>query len=83
MNNIEFNVSILGNHEFDYGVEQLKNLRENITSKYVCSNFCYYKNKSRILEPYKIVDTGTKKIGFIGVLTPLTFSKTYAHNGLK
>ena len=77
MNNIEFNVSILGNHEFDYGVEQLKNLRENITSKYVCSNFCYYKNKSRIFEPYKIVDTGTKKIGFIGVLTPLTLTKTY------
>jgi len=77
MNNIEFNVSVLGNHEFDYGVEQLQNLRENITSKYVCSNFCYYKNKSRILEPYKIVDTGTKKIGFIGVLTPLTLTKTY------
>ena len=77
MNNIEFNVSILGNHEFDYGVEQLQKLRENITSKYVCSNFCYNKNKSRILEPYKIVDTGTKKIGFIGVLTPLTLTKTY------
>ena len=45
MNNIEFNVSVLGNHEFDYGVEQLQNLRENITSKYVCSNFCYYKTK--------------------------------------
>ena len=77
MNNIEFNVSILGNHEFDYGVEQLQKLRENITSKYICSNFCYYKNKSRIIEPYKIVDTGTKKIGFIGVLTPLTLTKTY------
>ena len=77
MNNIEFNVSILGNHEFDYGVEQLQKLRENITSKYVCSNFCYNKNKSRIFEPYKIVDTGTKKIGFIGVLTPLTLTKTY------
>jgi len=77
MNNIEFNVSILGNHEFDYGVEQLQKLRENITSKYVCSNFCFYKNKSRILEPYKIIDTGTKKIGFIGVLTPLTLTKTY------
>ena len=77
MNNIEFNVSILGNHEFDYGIEQLQKLRENITSKYVCSNFCYNKNKSRILEPYKIVDTGTKKIGFIGVLTPLTLTKTY------
>jgi 2',3'-cyclic-nucleotide 2'-phosphodiesterase (5'-nucleotidase family) len=77
MNNIEFNVSILGNHEFDYGIEQLQKLGENITNKYVCSNFCYNKNKSRILEPYKIIDTGKKKIGFIGVLTPLTLTKTY------
>jgi 2',3'-cyclic-nucleotide 2'-phosphodiesterase (5'-nucleotidase family) len=62
MNNIEFNVSILGNHEFDYGIEQLQKLGENITNKYVCSNFCYNKNKSRILEPYKIIDTGKKKL---------------------
>ena len=77
MNNIEFNVTILGNHEFDYGIEQLQKLGENITSKYVCSNFCYNKNKSPIFEPYKIVKAGNKTIGFIGVLTPLTLTKTY------
>ena len=77
MNNIEFNVTILGNHEFDYGIEQLQKLGENITSKYICSNFCYNKNKSTIFEPYKIVKAGNKTIGFIGVLTPLTLTKTY------
>ena len=77
MNNIDFNVTILGNHEFDYGIEQLLKLGENITSKYICSNFCYNKNKSIIFEPYKIVNASSKKIGFVGVLTPLTLIKTY------
>jgi 2',3'-cyclic-nucleotide 2'-phosphodiesterase (5'-nucleotidase family) len=51
-------------------------LGENITSKYISSNFCYRKNKTSIFNPYKIIEKGGKKIAFIGVLTPLTFSKT-------
>ena len=35
MNKIDFNVSILGNHEFDYGVDQLFKLGDNISSKYL------------------------------------------------
>jgi len=77
MNSIEFDVTILGNHEFDYGIEQLQKLGGNITSKYVCSNFCYNKNKSTIFDPYKIVKAGNKSIGFLSVLTPLTLTKTY------
>ena len=77
MNKLDFDVAILGNHEFDYGLEQLYKLGGNITSKYICANFCYRQNKSTIFEPYKIIDAGQKKVGFIGVLTPLTLSKTY------
>ena len=77
MNKIEFNVSILGNHEFDYGVDQLYKLGNNISSRYICSNFYYRKNKTRVFDPYKIIEIGNTKIGFIGILTPLTFSKTY------
>ena len=77
MNKVGFDVAILGNHEFDYGIEQLSKLGENITSKYISSNFCYKKNKTSIYNPYKIIEKGGKKIAFIGVITPLTFSKTY------
>ena len=77
MNKVGFDVAILGNHEFDYGIDQLSKLGENITSKYISSNFCYKKNKTSIFNPYKIIEKGGKKIAFIGVLTPLTFSKTY------
>jgi 2',3'-cyclic-nucleotide 2'-phosphodiesterase (5'-nucleotidase family) len=77
MNKIGFNVSTVGNHEFDYGVEQLKKLEENITSRYITANFCYRKNKTTLFNPYKIVEIGGKKIDFIGAVTPLTLSKTY------
>ena len=49
-------------------------LGKQISSTYINSNFCFNSNKSSIYEPYKIV---AKKIGFIGVVTPLTFTKTY------
>ena len=77
MNKIGFDVAILGNHEFDYGIEQLINLENNITCGYICANFCYRKNKTQIFKPYKIINKGGRKIAFIGILTPLTFSKTY------
>ena len=77
MNKVGFDVAILGNHEFDYGIDQLSKLGETITSKYISSNFCYKKNKTSVFNPYKIIEKGGKKIAFIGVLTPLTFSKTY------
>ena len=60
INNIEFDVSILGNHEFDYGVEQLQKLGENITNKYICSNFCYNKNKTTLFEPLKLLQQAIK-----------------------
>ena len=77
LNELEFDVAILGNHEFDYGIEQLLQLNKSITSTYICANFCYRKNKTKIFEPYKIIERGGKKVAFIGVLTPLTLSKTY------
>jgi 2',3'-cyclic-nucleotide 2'-phosphodiesterase (5'-nucleotidase family) len=46
-------------------------------SKYINLNACYKKNKTQLFEPSKILEVGNKKIGFVGVVTPLTFSKTY------
>ena len=80
MNTIEFDVVTIGNHEFDYGIEQLNICEEKLNCGYISANFCYRKNKTTIFPPYKIVDLGDKKIGFIGVTTPQTISKTYLHN---
>ena len=77
MNKINFDVNIIGNHEFDYTIENLKDLNSDINTKYICANFCTRKDKQPIFEPYTILEVGGKKIAFIGVVTPLTFSKTY------
>ena len=77
MNEIFFDVNVLGNHEFDYGVDRLKAINERMRTPYTCANF-WERNKNRpVFDPYKIIEKGGKKIAFIGVLTPLTFSKTY------
>ena len=77
MNKIQFNVTTIGNHEFDYGIEQLHNLNSKLSNKYICLNVLFRKNKTRVFEPSQIVEVGDTKIGFIGIVTPLTFSKTY------
>ena len=77
LNKIKFNAITLGNHEFDYGIPQLNNLNSKLTPKYISLNTIYRKNKTRLFEPSQIVEAGGKKIGFIGIVTPLTFSKTY------
>jgi len=53
MNKVGFDVAILGNHEFDYGIEQLSKLKENISSNYISSNFCYKKKKHQFLSLIK------------------------------
>ena len=80
MNKIGYDVSTIGNHEFDYGVEALNNCSKLLECGYINSNFCYRKNKSTIFEPYKIVTLGNIKLGFIGVITPLTLTKTYLNS---
>ena len=74
MNEIKFDVNILGNHEFDYGIDQLNLLQENMSTQYICANFCTRKDKKPVFAPYQILDVGSKKIAFISIITPLTFS---------
>ena len=80
MNEIKYDVAILGNHEFDYGLEQLEICSKKLNCGYISSNYCYRKNKTSIYEPYKIIEKDDKKIAFIGVTTPQTLSKSYLHN---
>ena len=54
MNKIGFDVAILGNHEFDYGLLQLSQLEKNISSDYICANFCYKKIKQEFLIHIKL-----------------------------
>ena len=76
MNKIGYDVVIIGNHEFDYGIEGLKKCNETLKCGYISSNFCYRKNKTTIFQKYVIKEIGNKRLAFIGILTPQTLSKT-------
>ena len=79
MNKIGYDVSIIGNHEFDYGIDQLKKCNESLNCGYISGNFLYRKNRTLIYPPYKLIQLDDIKIAFIGITTPQTLSKTILH----
>lgn len=81
MNEVGYDIATFGNHEFDYGMTRLSELIDSSKASYVVSNFAYTgkgKNLFENIESSKIVEmpvAGKKiKIGFIGALTPASFS---------
>ena len=64
MNQVHFDLSALGNHEFDIGVEGLRNVVGWSDFDYVCANAFF--DDSINVKPYKIIDYKGLKIGFIG-----------------
>ena len=72
MNNINYDVATIGNHEFDYGMDQFNELVREAEYDYVCCNFTDAKGNP-VLTPYVIKEIGGYKIAFIGIATPQTF----------
>ncbi len=80
MNRAGYDFAVLGNHEFDYGMEQLGRLMEMTGAQYLGCNIRYTGTEdaaplSRLL-PYKIVSYGKVKVAFIGVSTPESIVKS-------
>lgn len=74
-----YDVATLGNHEFDYGMNQALNIAENSGFPYVSCNFYNERDGVRgenVLDSYIILERGGKKIAFIGVTTPEAFTKS-------
>ncbi len=83
MNTLGYSVATIGNHEFDYGMEQFNKNVELAKFKYVCCNFLD-KDGKQVLDPYTIIEVAGKKIAFIGIDTPTTFTEstpTYFQDG--
>ncbi|MBQ0162291.1 MAG: bifunctional metallophosphatase/5'-nucleotidase [Treponema sp.] len=73
MNAVGYDFAVYGNHEFDYGMDQLTELVKKSNAQYLCCNLKYEGNKKTFIEktlPYKIVKYGNVKVAFIGVSTP-------------
>jgi 5'-nucleotidase len=67
-NRMHFDIATLGNHEFDNGGGELSSLLRRIRFPYVTANVVDREGKLR-LPPYRIIERGGVKIGFIGVTT--------------
>ena len=76
MNIIGYDVVTIGNQEFAYELEGLIECNKTLNCGYTSANFCYNKNKITVFSKYAIKEIGNKKIGFIGLLTPQTLTKT-------
>lgn len=74
MNDMNYDVVIPGNHEFDYGMDRFLELTEKANFPYISCNFT--KEDELVFEPYKIIEAAGTKIGFVGVTTPTTLIKS-------
>lgn len=73
MNRVGYDVAVLGNHEFDYGMEQLASLLESAEAAYVDCNIRYTGSGENLLatvKPYKIVSYENTNVAYVGICTP-------------
>lgn len=72
----------IGNHEFDFGLDQLKKLKELLQFPLLSANT--YVNGARLFEASTIIDKNKEVVGdevvVIGVTTPETATKTHPRN---
>ena len=79
MNEVGYDFAVLGNHEFDYGMEQLEFLLSISDAQYLGCNIVYSgeeENALSAVKPYEIVSYGDVSVGFVGVSTPESIVKS-------
>ena len=69
MNMISPDIVTIGNHETDYGIAHLLFLEKCAKFPIINSNLYIKTNKSRLFQPYKIIEINGMKILFIGIVT--------------
>lgn len=75
MNQLGYDLAIPGNHEFDFGFEVLDDCAEQLSCGYTCANFCVTGGEP-VFTPWRILEAGDLKLGFVGVVTPDTFTRS-------
>ena len=76
MNKVEYDIATLGNHEFDFGINQLFSLSQRLNATTVCCNFRDLRTKTPVFTPYIIKQYDNIKIAYIGFTTTSTSTST-------
>ncbi|WP_300331805.1 5'-nucleotidase C-terminal domain-containing protein [Fusobacterium sp.] len=69
MNEIGYDVWAIGNHEFNFGVDNLRNIMKQFKAKPLIGNL-YNQDGSKFADSYTIMEKNGVKIGIIGMCTP-------------
>ena len=72
MNRVGYDVVALGNHEFDYGMDRLRELDRQLEAEIVCANFRDLRTGSLVFPPYRMMSYGDVDIAFVGLTTTTT-----------
>ena len=72
MNKVGYDVVTLGNHEFDFGMQQLMKLTDSLGVSVVSTNFCDFNTGKLVFPPYRILHYGDVDIAFLGFTTTTT-----------
>ncbi|MEA3298545.1 MAG: 5'-nucleotidase C-terminal domain-containing protein, partial [Chloroflexota bacterium] len=75
-------LSAVGNHEFDWGIDRINKWAEDGGFSFVCTNIYDKRTNEPVdwAEPFAIIEREGVKIGFIGLATPETAYKTLKAN---
>lgn len=69
MNEIGYDIWAIGNHEFNFGVDNLRNIMKQFKAKPLIGNL-YNQDGSRFADSHTIMEKNGVKIGIIGMCTP-------------
>ena len=72
LNEMKYDVFVLGNHEFNFGMEALDEILKDIKAKKLTANFYYKKNDKRYIDATTIIGKDGVKLGIIGLSTPMS-----------
>ena len=76
MNEAGYDLATPGNHEFDYGMARAKAVLREANFPYVSCNWVDLRTGLNVLPSVKFFFVGGRKIAFVGVTTPETFTKS-------
>ena len=76
MNAAGYDVATPGNHEFDSGMDRAKAIMKEADFPYLSCNWVDLRTTLRVLPSVKVFVRGGRRIAFVGVTTPETFTKS-------
>ena len=70
LNEMKYDIFVLGNHEFNFGMKALDEILKDIKAKKLTANFYHKKNDKRYIDATTIIEKDGVKLGISGLRTP-------------